>query len=154
MLIDGENADGENKASDVEKVKEKYDFFEGRMHGSSGSREGAVRGLASLSPQAIERGLIESAGAKIIGEEALSDDAGEVLAVMVRPFVDFSWIFSNLPYQDALSKLKPPSKTSIPLGDMEDDVRNHLEEAFGPRFARLISADGAWAKALLNRTSD
>lgn len=90
MLIDSENADGENKASDVEKVKEKYDFFEGRMHGSSGSREGAVRGLASLSPQAIERGLIESAGAKIIGEEAVSDDAGEVLAVMVRLFVDLS----------------------------------------------------------------
>lgn len=83
MLVDGEANDTENKAAEAEKTKEKYDFFEGRMHGSSGSREGAVRGLASLSPQAIERGLIESAGAKIIGEEAASDDAGEVLAVMV-----------------------------------------------------------------------
>jgi hypothetical protein len=68
-------------------------------------------------------------------------------------FVDLSYI-SNLPYQDALSKLKPPSKTSIPLDDMEEDVRNQLEEVFGPRFARLISVDGAWAKALLNRTGD
>jgi transcription initiation factor TFIID subunit 6 len=65
---------------------EQYDFFKGRMHGSSGSREGAVRGLASLSPQAVERGLIESAGARIIGAEARSDTGGEVGAVLVRPF--------------------------------------------------------------------
>ena len=62
---------------------EQYDFFKGRMHGSSGSREGAVRGLASLSPQAVERGLIESAGARIIGGEARSDHEGEVGAVLV-----------------------------------------------------------------------
>lgn len=64
---------------------EQYDFFKGRMHGSSGSREGAVRGLASLSPQAVERGLIESAGARIIGAEARSDNAGEMGAVLVCP---------------------------------------------------------------------
>jgi len=68
---------------------EQYDFFKGRMHGSSGSREGAVRGLASLSPQAVERGLIESAGARIIGAEARSDSAGEVGAVLVC-FFSFS----------------------------------------------------------------
>lgn len=50
---------------------------------TSGSREGAVRGLASLSPQAIERGLIESGGARVIGDDAVSDQDGEVLAVMV-----------------------------------------------------------------------
>jgi transcription initiation factor TFIID subunit 6 len=75
--------DGEGEALAPNHKAEKYDFFEGRMHGSSGSREGAVRGLASLSPQAVERGLIESAGAKVIGEEAASDDAREVVAVMV-----------------------------------------------------------------------
>jgi transcription initiation factor TFIID subunit 6 len=76
MIVDGEAAPGTST--------DKIDFFEGRMHGSSGSREGAVRGLAALSPQAVERGLIESAGAKIIGAEAVTDEVGEVEAVMVR----------------------------------------------------------------------
>jgi hypothetical protein len=53
--------------------------------------------------------------------------------------------------QDALTKLKPPSKVPIPLDEMESDTKRELEEMFGPRFARLISKDGAWAKALLNK---
>jgi len=105
---------------------------------TSGSREGAVRGLASLSPQAIERGLIESGGARIIGEEAVTDQDGEVLAVM-----------------DALAKFKPPSKNPIPLSDIEsDEVMPELETVFGPRFANLISQDEVWAKALLNKSSE
>lgn len=102
MLIDsdptaGDGGNGEEEAEKrrrAEERKEKYDFFEGRMHGSSGSREGAVRGLAALSPQAVVRGLVESAGAKIIGEEASSDDTGEVLAVLV--FSSFSLLFDRL----------------------------------------------------------
>ena len=75
---------------------EQYDFFKGRMHGSSGSREGAVRGLASLSPQAVERGLIESAGARIIGAEARSDTEGEVGAVLVRIFAWYGGIYTDI----------------------------------------------------------
>jgi hypothetical protein len=37
---------------------------------------------------------------------------------------------------------------------MEEDLKNELEEVFGPRFARLIGTDGVWAKALLNRATD
>ncbi|KAG8805950.1 hypothetical protein FRC17_005256 [Serendipita sp. 399] len=136
MMVDSEGAPIET-SNEAAENKEKYEFFEGRMHGSSGSREGAVRGLASLSPQAVERGLIESAGAKIIGQEALSGEDGEVLAVL-----------------DALTELKPRSKVPVPLEEMDGDIKHALEETFGPRFARLIGRDAAWAKALLNRGSD
>jgi hypothetical protein len=37
---------------------------------------------------------------------------------------------------------------------MESEVMGELEEVFGPRFARLISQDGVWAKALLNKQVD
>lgn len=136
MMIDSEGAPTESAITGpaASGATDKYDFFEGRMHGSSGSREGAVRGLASLSPQAVERGLIESAGAKVIGEEAIHDDDGEVLAAM-----------------DALATLRPRSKNPVPLDESDTETRRELEEVFGPRFARLLGQDGVWAKALLKR---
>jgi len=49
-----------------------------------GTREGAVRGLNSLGDQGIRKGLIESGGAKMLGEEYGDTDEGITQAVLVR----------------------------------------------------------------------
>lgn len=52
---------------------------------NQGTREGAVRGLSSLGDQGIKKGLIESKGAKMLGDEMQlgMEDAGIVHAVLV-----------------------------------------------------------------------
>ena len=66
-----------------------------------GTREGAVRGLSSLGDQGIRKGLIESRGAKILGEEYGEGDQGIVGAVLVSLTLPFAvvmfcrWLLMN-----------------------------------------------------------
>lgn len=48
-----------------------------------------------------------------------------------------------------MEKLKPRSKAPVPLGEMDGDVKEKLDEVFGARFARIIGKDGGWARSLL-----
>jgi hypothetical protein len=98
--------------------------------------------------------LIESRGAKMLGEEYGEGDEGIVGAVLVSlPFAFLFYcllarMFTNC-VQEQLEVLERRSENPVPLDDMESDVRDRLGEVFGETFAAKITRDGGWARRLL-----
>ncbi|KAL5501357.1 TAF6 [Sanghuangporus vaninii] len=113
---------------------------------SKGTREGAVRGLMGVGKEAVRKGLIEGGGARIIGTEcqsgggaAAAENAQLVNAVL-----------------DAFRLLVPPSAQPRPLhpSNPEDAIMMpELGATLGPFFAARVSPDGAWARALIAKSS-
>ena len=51
---------------------------------SKGTREGAIRGLASVGTEASRKGLVQGGGAKVVGSECVEGESGPLIdAVMV-----------------------------------------------------------------------
>lgn len=51
---------------------------------SKGTREGAIRGLIGVGKEAVRKGLVESGGAKVVGNECAPNEKGPLVdAVLV-----------------------------------------------------------------------
>lgn len=125
---------------------------------SMGTREGAVRGLMGVGKEATRKGLVESGGVRVIGDELETESGTESIvgAVFVRGFLLYCFPFTldKDDLQDALIFLRSPSPAPpVPLehdSDTEKATVDRLRETFGDYFARRIMNDGDWAKAILS----
>ncbi|KAF8505367.1 TATA box binding protein associated factor-domain-containing protein [Hysterangium stoloniferum] len=106
---------------------------------SKGTREGAVRGLMGVGKEATRKGLVESGGVKVVGDEIDSEAGNESLVTAVF---------------DALISLRMPAADEpIPLdaeSEVDKPIVEGLRETFGDFFARRMMNDGEWAKAILS----
>jgi transcription initiation factor TFIID subunit 6 len=123
---------------------------------SKGTREGAIRGLASVGKEAIRKGLVQGGGAKVVGSECTKGDSGPLIdAVMVRRPSSHVHI-SSQPHgllQGALRVLQSPSDMPTPLDEqVEGDAAIIVEMrvVLGDFFAEKLMFDAAWAKGILN----
>ncbi|KAJ7217934.1 TATA box binding protein associated factor-domain-containing protein [Mycena pura] len=101
---------------------------------SSGTRHGAIRGLAGIGKEAVRKGLVEGGGAKVVGSE-FSDDESLVAAVM-----------------DALRMLREPADmvdALDPSNPSDAAVIEELKIVFGDYFGEKISRDAAWSRTIL-----
>nr|GAT56810.1 transcription initiation factor TFIID complex 60 kDa subunit [Mycena chlorophos] len=101
---------------------------------SSGTRQGAIRGLVGIGKEAIRKGLVEGGGAKVVGGE-YSDDEALVAAVL-----------------DALRKLREPSDMFDALDpSLAADAKTleDLKNVLGEYFAARLSQDAAWARTIV-----
>ncbi|KDR83070.1 hypothetical protein GALMADRAFT_238878 [Galerina marginata CBS 339.88] len=109
---------------------------------STGTREGAIRGLLGVGKEAVRKGLVEGGGARVVGAEWESggrDGYGLVNSVM-----------------DALRVLQPASEMSDSLDsskEADSAVLTKLNEVLGGYFASQVSSDGAWAREILGLSS-
>ncbi|KAF7315557.1 Transcription initiation factor TFIID complex 60 kDa subunit [Mycena indigotica] len=101
---------------------------------SSGTRHGAIRGLAGIGKEAVRKGLIEGGGAKVVGGE-YNDDDSLVAAVMdaLRILRESSDMI------DALDAMDPTDAKTI------EDLKNLV----GDYFASRIAQDAAWARTII-----
>ncbi|GJJ15644.1 hypothetical protein Clacol_009922 [Clathrus columnatus] len=106
---------------------------------SKGTREGAVRGLMGVGKEATRKGLVESGGVKLVGEEIAGESGNESLVAAVF---------------DALISLRTPStEEPIPLdpnSDADKPIVIRLREIFGDFFASRMMNDGEWARGILS----
>ncbi len=60
---------------------------------STGTREGAIRGLVGVGKEAVRKGLVEGGGAKVVAAEWESEGGGQssTLVNSVLVIVDFSF---------------------------------------------------------------
>ncbi|KAJ7647214.1 TATA box binding protein associated factor-domain-containing protein [Roridomyces roridus] len=105
---------------------------------SSGTRQGAIRGLVGIGKEAIRKGLVEGGGAKVVGSEC-SDDTSLVNAVL-----------------DALRVLRVPADMvdSLDVTNTDDlAVLVELKVILGDFFADLVAEDAGWARTILGANS-
>ncbi|KAH9480749.1 Transcription initiation factor TFIID subunit 6 [Psilocybe cubensis] len=112
---------------------------------STGTREGAIRGLVGVGKEAVRKGLVEGGGARVVGAEWEKErERGRPAQGLVNSVMD------------ALRVLQPPP--SDDMSDALDPTRDSeliakLHDVLGPFFARQVMSDAAWAKEILGVSS-
>jgi len=64
---------------------------------STGTREGAIRGLVGVGKEAVRKGLVEGGGAKVVGAEWESE-GGESSTLVHSVLVNFAVFFLSCAY--------------------------------------------------------
>jgi len=112
---------------------------------SSGTREGAVRGLVGVGKEAVRKGLVEGGGARVIAAEweAMGSDTTPSGLVLMQSVLE------------ALRVMQPVGLHMSDALDMQSDedrtLRGELDEVLGPFFASQVAGDKAWVKEVLGR---
>ncbi|KIJ54804.1 hypothetical protein M422DRAFT_240888 [Sphaerobolus stellatus SS14] len=108
---------------------------------SRGTREGAVRGLMGVGKEATRKGLVESGGVKVIGDEIAGESESVNESLMKAVF-------------DALLSLRPASdEQPVPLNPASEEDMPYIErlrETFGDFFAQRLMNDGEWVRGILS----
>jgi transcription initiation factor TFIID subunit 6 len=110
---------------------------------SLGTREGAIRGLMGVGDEAIRKGLVESGGIKLIGEEAPLSNQSPV-ATELRAALS-----------EAIAILAPESSEPQMLDhENPDDVAlvDELKNVLGVHYGPIFLADRVRAQKILGRT--
>ncbi|PPQ80761.1 hypothetical protein CVT26_015282 [Gymnopilus dilepis] len=107
---------------------------------STGTREGAIRGLVGVGKEAVRKGLVEGGGARVVGAEWERVGGGEREEGLAGSVMD------------ALRVLQPSSDMSDSLDPTKEEdaaVLNRLNDVLGGFFASKVSQDAAWAREIL-----
>ncbi|KAF9525550.1 transcription initiation factor TFIID complex 60 kDa subunit, partial [Crepidotus variabilis] len=106
---------------------------------SSGTREGAIRGLVGVGKEAVRKGLVEGGGAKVVAAEWESEGMMEQTTLVGS-------------LMDALRVLKPQSDMTDGLDSSKEadaQILAKLNDTLGAFFASQVAVDADWAKEVL-----